>query len=72
MSRGEMMSVAAKVELQLKIKDVIAYLSAYWMQKYSSMATPCRANLRPRIFRKTSILPVEETNGRCVGAVGND
>lgn len=56
MSRGEMMSVAAKVELQLKIKDVIAYLSAYWMQKYSSMATPCRADLRPRPFSKTSIL----------------
>ena len=56
MSRGEMMSVAAKVELQLKIKDVIAYLSAYWMQKYSSMAIPGRADLRARLFRKTSIL----------------
>ena len=56
MSRGEMMSVAAKVELQLKIKDVIAYLSAYWMQKYSSMGTPGRADLRARLFSKTSIL----------------
>ena len=72
MSRGEMMSVAAKVELQLKIKDVIAYLSAYWMQKYSSMAPPCRADLKPRLFSKTSIWPAEETTGRRVGTVGND